>query len=73
VLIINGDRVPRNKQRRSAFGWLLAKAFSLFFTAALQCPTRESEDKDWKGGVIDFPEIPYTIQPSFSILPCPAL
>ena len=43
--------------------------FSLFFTAALQCPTRESEDKGWKGGVIDFPEISYTIQPSFSILP----
>jgi len=53
-------------------GWC-PNLFSLFFTAALQCPTRESEDKDWKGGVIDFPEIPYTIQSSFSTLLCPAL
>jgi len=30
VLIINGVRVPRNKQRRSAFGWLLPKPFLLY-------------------------------------------
>jgi len=39
-----------------------------FLTAALKCPTQESEDKDWKGRVIDFPKISYTTQ-WFSLAP----